>query len=301
MSVTDLFRYTEERMRKETSQVPMRWDLNVQGSELIIARTGGTWRERQHDIIKQRLIGLEADRWADAVNAYRQVHEGLISSREQDVLIGEVTTKLMREKIAGLDFQSREALGREDWSEAVNKLQLWLALEPTHSEARERLDLAKRRIQESKLAANRIPHGYQILNRLESVLSSRYGRYILFAAILSGLATLIVVFIFKVLFGWLLVYGMLSVVLGVVRPNDPWKLGLWLTSPLLLLFGLSIGLGVFFPGYFLVLISQDIPLVATGLMLSYSGAHLGARLSSLRKINRGSNRFGFGTPTSYKT
>lgn len=288
VSITDLFRYTEGQMRQETSQIPMRWDLNVQGNELIIARTGDTWREKQHDLIKQRLIGLEVDQWPNAVNSYRQLQREWISAKEQDALIDEVTTRLKAERIAVLHRESQEALEREDWSAAINKLQTWLALEPTSREAQGKLDVARSRrksAQEMRFAeAKTISYQYRLVSRLASVLQSRYGNFIFPLVILSGLSAFIALFFLKPLIGCLLIYGILSVAIGFMRPNDPWRLGLWLSLPCLFLFGLSSGIGAFFGGYTSVLFLQDIPLVIAGLLIAYSGAHLGAWLSSLRRI-----------------
>jgi hypothetical protein len=300
VSITDLFRYTEGQMRQETSQVPMRWDLNVQGNELIISRTGDNWREKQHEIIKQKLVGLEVDRWPNAVNAYRQLHGEWVSPKEQDVLIGEVTAKLKAEKIVLLDLESQDALEREDWQAAISKLQAWLGLETTSHVARERLEVARRHrdsSEERRFAGVKIiSYQDQIITRLESVLKSRYSKYILPSATLSGLVVLTAVFFVKPLIGCLLMYGILSAACGFIKPGDPWRLGLWLSFPCLILFGFSIGMGLFFGGYFLVLFSQDIPLGIAGLLLAYSGAHLGAWLSSLKRTVQGLNKLNFGSP-----
>jgi len=271
----------------------MRWDLNVQGSELLVARTGDSWKERHSELIREKLIGLERDRWPNALNTYRESFRGWVISTEQERLIDEVTSRLTREKISFLDRESHAAIEREDWSAAINTLQTWLTLEPA-PEPRERLVIAKRGLDsamENRLVgAETISFERRIVSRIESLFKTGYGKYMLLSGMLLGFTVLIAVFVLKPLIGCFLVYGIFGAVLGFAKPNDPWRLGLALSLPFLFVFGISLGIGRFFRGYSLVLIAQDMPLVLAGLLTAYCAAHMGAWLSSLRRLGREGTR-----------
>lgn len=55
VTISDLFKYVSESMRQESFQVPMKWDLNVQGDSLVIARTGQAKGTRRGNEIEQLL------------------------------------------------------------------------------------------------------------------------------------------------------------------------------------------------------------------------------------------------------
>lgn len=60
ITMNELYGYVHRQVRAESHQVPMKWDLNVQG-ELIIAQTGRKPREERRLAIRERLFALSAE------------------------------------------------------------------------------------------------------------------------------------------------------------------------------------------------------------------------------------------------
>lgn len=277
VSVRELYEYAVGQMGKYQS--PMMWGLNVRGADPVIARTGGHWKEKQRALIRSRFGGIEARRWPDVRPDYGQPGGAWGSREDLESLFEEVKAGLIEEKAASLDRESAAALELGNWALAIDKIQTWLALKPGHPPALDRLDFARRQRPAREAAAARRTPAWAAY-----VFDPNRPSYLYPLILAAAGAVLLAAFIFRPLYGSLLIYGAGCAALSFARPGAGRRLGFRLSVPLLLLFGFLVGLSASFEGYFTgVFLTRDVPPLVAGLLLVYGGVYAGARLSVLRQ------------------
>jgi hypothetical protein len=279
VSVRELYEYAVSQM--SSYQIPMMWGLNVRGAELIIARTGDLWKEKQRTLFRKMFGGIEVRRWPEALPDYAQPGGDWGSREDLDLIFAEVKLGLIEESVALLDRESQAALEQGNPTLALDKIKTWLMLKPTHQPALDRLAVAER--QQLSQAASTITRTRWTPGWAAYVFRPGHLRYTYPLLLVAGGAMLLAAFIALPLYGSLLTYGALGAALSFVWPKRRWRLGFWLSVPLLLVFGFLIGLSARFTGYFTrVFFIQDLPQLLAGLLFVYGGTYAGARLSSLK-------------------
>lgn len=279
VSVRELYEYAVGQMNGY--QIPMMWGLNVRGAEPVIARTGDLWKEKQRTLFRKMFGGIEVRRWPEALPDYAQPGGAWGSREDLDLIFEEVKAGLIEERAARLDRESEAALEQGNPTLAVDKINTWLMLKPANQSALDRLAVAER--QQLSRASATVTRARQTPGWAAYMFRPDRLSYSYPLLVASAVAILLAAFIVLPLYGSLLAYGVLGAALSFVWPKRRWRLGFWLSVPLLLAFGFLIGLSARFTGYFTrVFFIQDLPQFLAGLLFVYGGTYAGAQLSSLK-------------------
>lgn len=176
VSVHDLYRYTYEQMRKETNMhYPMRWDVHVEGHELVVAYTGRVPGQKQRDKIRSVVVNLYANKILPhriLVEATEMIEGDAVEPTVADVTRHALLSRLAENQIEVPDFidrwyasvkkseedakqtslrrllnDARAAVGQESWAHAIELLNSLLTLDPNYPEARALLNEAETQLQ----------------------------------------------------------------------------------------------------------------------------------------------------------
>lgn len=173
ISINDVYRYASERMQHHGIQEPMKWDINITGTDLLIARAGKLPKERRQEEIKNMLLDLyqkggipttllskgleinESD--PDRLSPKDKMYFELLIKRHQTRLtVGELIEKWYRvERMAQAQIatylgEAALAFASENWNAAIEKLRAILELEPGHTDASARLNHAQQQLSEQQ-------------------------------------------------------------------------------------------------------------------------------------------------------
>jgi hypothetical protein len=185
VSIDDVYRYAVAEMRKNDFQEPMKWDLNVQGDELVIARTGKDSEERKRQRAKRILYDLSSKE----LLPHKILNEALaVLDSPPDVqlppqaelhgLLDQLVKKAMtdgdfvfqwqaitrrveeerqKEEIKTLYSEAKTATDQKNWSVAISNLKQVLALDSKHAEAQTLLKRAEQELELSLKQAEQQP------------------------------------------------------------------------------------------------------------------------------------------------
>lgn len=206
ISVHDLYRYTYDRMRKETAlHYPMRWDVHVEGQELVVAYTGRGPGQKQRDKIRKVILSLydngslprtvlvealdilESDVIdSTATNVSRQALLGRLV--ETQIKVGEFIDRWyasgkrldedeIQSSLTRLLNDARAAIDHASWGRAADLLKKVLALNPSHSEAQTLLTKAEKQLEllthyNAGLAYYESGHWNEALASFQQILAS---------------------------------------------------------------------------------------------------------------------------------
>jgi hypothetical protein len=185
-SIDDLYRYSVGQMRKDGFQVPMKWELDVQGDELVIARTGKTPGEKRREQTQQVLFDFlhnEKLPWEIVKKAVEILDSGKShlseAQAEYDTLLDELVQKrvkimefvfrwqaidrkiedeLKRKQKSTLYHKAQNARRERDWVLVIDTLQQLLVLDSTYADASDIFEDAQKQLEISNLYATGRKH-----------------------------------------------------------------------------------------------------------------------------------------------
>jgi hypothetical protein len=189
VSIGDLYRYASEQIKKTDFQKPMKWDLGVEGADLVVAHTGKVSGERRREQIEQvlysfrkegslprlvlkkalEILDLERDQLSEAQVGHNILLDRLGQDRikindfvfEWRALDQRIEDDLKRKEMKTLYRMAKDAKSVEDWSLALDTSKQLLALDPTYADAPDILEEAQKKLESLQLYATGKEHHKQ--------------------------------------------------------------------------------------------------------------------------------------------
>src|SRR5258706_13602438 len=181
VSIGDLYRSSWEQMKQADFQAPMKWDLNVQGDDLVVAHTGKVSGEKRREQIEQvlydfgkerslprpilkkalEILDLRRDQLSESQIGHSSLLDRLVQKSlnindfvfEWRALDQRIENDLKRKEINALYRKARDARSVEDWALVVDTSKQLLALDPTYADAPDILEEAQKKLESLQLYA----------------------------------------------------------------------------------------------------------------------------------------------------
>lgn len=186
ISIGDLYRYSFSQMIDDDSQKPMKWDFDVEGDELVIARTGKIAGETRRTQTKKmlfafseadtipdrilndalRLVARDKTHFAESELGYKNLLDRLFERRlrigdfvlQWDALDRKTEDEFRRKENAALYANARGSMDAKEWAVAVATLEQLLAVDPTYADASFLRQQAQKHIRVSQLYTTGLEH-----------------------------------------------------------------------------------------------------------------------------------------------
>ena len=174
ITMSSLFEYVRKKVAEEGFQEPMKFETEIQGSELVIASVDVTKfstqklsaRGRELIFVKYgsqipgeiqsevlNILGLNRENFSPEQNKKFTLIQNLIRDpKSVDVFVTDwINIKEQQKQIEKFYAAAQSALKEEEWSEAIQKLNIILEMEPGHEQASIDLELAQRQLKLAEL------------------------------------------------------------------------------------------------------------------------------------------------------